>query len=84
MKTWTHVVAVSYEFHTNILFYDGAAGRGDVYRYIDKGQIVHLKSLPNLPKNWTRVVPGVFGGEFWGLLTYDASAGRGDIYRMDG
>lgn len=83
-RNWTHIVAVPFESHTNVLFYAAAAGHAEVFRYIDRGRMAHLRSLSNLPKDWTRVVPGNFGGEYGGLLVYDKMAGQGSVYRMDG
>ena len=30
---WTQILEVAFEFHTSLVFYDAATGRGQVYRY---------------------------------------------------
>jgi hypothetical protein len=94
-KTWTHIIPVYFENHTNIFFYNGNTGDCEVYRYIcsrqpdcndsnsnrGSGNLSQV-SLFNIGKNWTQIVSGIFGGEYGGLLFYDKD-GNAKFYRMD-
>lgn len=81
-KAWQHITPVFFDGHTNVVFYD-ADGFAEIWRYVDYGEFVHLKTVTGLPPAADAVVAGNFGGKRGGVLIYDREAGQGRIYRLD-
>jgi hypothetical protein len=96
-KSWSEIVAIPFQFHTNLFFYDKLTGTAEVRRYISSGQLRPdfdeseakrgegnlplLRTYQNVSKTWTHIIPGTFGGEYGGLLIYDGQAGTGIFYQ---
>jgi hypothetical protein len=85
--SWTAIVPGNFgaSAHTDLLFYDAAAGHGEFYTTDGQGNIKHLRLHEGWRTSWTAIVPGNFGGgSHTDLLFYDAAAGHGEFYSTDG
>jgi len=69
----------------DLLFYDSAAGIGEVYRTGNLGQMNRIATNSGWRPSWSIIVPGHFSDSpNVDLLFYDQSAGHGEFYHTDG
>ena len=69
----------------DLLFYDSAAGIGDVYRTGNLGQTNRIATNSGWRPSWSIIIPGHFSDSpNVDLLFYDPTAGLGEFYHTDG
>lgn len=88
-STWDAIIPGSFaEFgeHTDLLFYDRAAGLGEFYVTDPRGALQLLRRHTNFRTVWDVIVSGRFveGSVGDSLLFYDREAGQGEFFGTDG
>jgi hypothetical protein len=69
----------------DLLFYDRAAGIGEVYRTGNLGEMNRIATNSGWRSSWSIIVPGHFSDSpNVDLMFYDPSAGHGEFYHTDG
>ena len=87
-KTWTTILTFV-DFSNNnramLLFYDRAAGLGELWATDGQGGISLVKQYPQWRKTWDLIIPCALSGDVInGLVFYDRAAGLGKLYATDG
>ncbi|HSS49596.1 MAG TPA: hypothetical protein VLX28_11690 [Thermoanaerobaculia bacterium] len=85
--SWSIVLAGNFTggSTSDLLFYDPAAGVGEIYKTDGQGNINLVKTHTDWRHTWSIILAGNFtGGKFSDLLFYDPTAGVGEIYSTDG
>ena len=88
-RTWTHIVNghfVKNNFFDGLLFYEAGTGVSEFYSTDGYGNIRLLKR-DIWSKNWTKIIPGPFALNPYGLaglFFYNQSHGIGEFYDTDG
>jgi hypothetical protein len=69
----------------DLLFYDRAAGVGEIYSTDGQGNIALVISFNDWRTSWTQIVNcNITGGQYDDLLFYEGSTGYVEIYTTDG
>ncbi|WP_146209832.1 hypothetical protein [Vitiosangium sp. GDMCC 1.1324] len=86
-KSWDQIVPGPFlkgQTFSSLIFYDRAAGQGELYRQDGQGNISLAKKYSGWSKSWNNILTyRDFGNDINILLFYDRAAGLGEFYAVD-